>query len=213
MADEFKHKSVGAELTQAEFEAIGGHDFASQAAGDIMYASSSTQLTRLAKGSDAEVLTLASGIPSWAALPGATKEFFVPVTFGRDSGVDDKIIVFGKGPVVALDAINDRANVFFKVPHDFSSITNAEFIVIGAGTDSTANWDIFSYYGAIGQAYTTHTEDDVSTTYDVANEQFFAVDISGILSSLLADDYVGIEIKLATAAHNFYAVGVRFRYS
>jgi len=39
----------------------------SQASGDIFYASSSTATTRLAKGSDGQVLTLASGVPSWAA--------------------------------------------------------------------------------------------------------------------------------------------------
>jgi len=67
MADEFKHKTVGAVMTQAEYEAIGGHIFNSQAAGDILYASSDAQLSRLAKGSDGEVLELASGIPSWVA--------------------------------------------------------------------------------------------------------------------------------------------------
>jgi hypothetical protein len=37
------------------------------AAGDIFYASGANTLAKLAKGSDDEVLTLASGVPSWAA--------------------------------------------------------------------------------------------------------------------------------------------------
>ena len=37
------------------------------AAGDILYASGANTLAKLAKGSDDEVLTLASGVPSWAA--------------------------------------------------------------------------------------------------------------------------------------------------
>jgi hypothetical protein len=37
------------------------------ATGDILYASGANTLARLAKGSDDEVLTLASGVPSWAA--------------------------------------------------------------------------------------------------------------------------------------------------
>ena len=37
--------------------------------GDIIYASGADVLARLAKGSDDEVLTLASGVPSWAAIP------------------------------------------------------------------------------------------------------------------------------------------------
>ena len=37
------------------------------AAGDILYASGANTLAKLAKGSDTEVLTLTSGVPSWAA--------------------------------------------------------------------------------------------------------------------------------------------------
>lgn len=41
---------------------------ASQAAGDILYASSSSAWARLAKGTDGNFLKQASGVPSWAAL-------------------------------------------------------------------------------------------------------------------------------------------------
>jgi hypothetical protein len=43
------------------------------AAGDILYASGANTLAKLAKGSDDEVLTLASGVPSWAAAGGGGK--------------------------------------------------------------------------------------------------------------------------------------------
>tara|TARA_R110000868_G_scaffold122871_4_gene325743 strand:+ start:34 stop:534 length:501 start_codon:yes stop_codon:yes gene_type:complete len=43
---------------------------ASLATGDILYASSSTAYARLAAGTDTHVLTLAAGIPSWAAAGG-----------------------------------------------------------------------------------------------------------------------------------------------
>lgn len=45
---------------------------ASQAAGDILYASSASAWVRLPKGSDGQVLTLASGVPSWAAAGGGS---------------------------------------------------------------------------------------------------------------------------------------------
>jgi len=67
MANELKHGSVGTELTQAEWEAVGAHVIDSQAEGDIVYASSSAQLSRLGKGADNTVLHLASGIPAWSA--------------------------------------------------------------------------------------------------------------------------------------------------
>jgi hypothetical protein len=43
------------------------------AAGDVLYASGANTLAKLAKGSDTEVLTLASGVPSWAAAAGGGK--------------------------------------------------------------------------------------------------------------------------------------------
>ena len=71
MANELTHKDPGSELTQAEFIASDGtgHVFESQATGDILYASSSTVLSRLAKATDGNVLELASGLPAWTASP------------------------------------------------------------------------------------------------------------------------------------------------
>lgn len=66
MANEFEHKSVGTSLTQAEYESAGdSHQFDSQATGDIMYASSSTNLRSLAIGSANDVLVVSSGKPAW----------------------------------------------------------------------------------------------------------------------------------------------------
>jgi hypothetical protein len=67
MANELKHGSVGTELTQAEWEAVGTHVVANQAVGDIIYASTTSQLSRLGKGADNTVLRLASSIPEWSA--------------------------------------------------------------------------------------------------------------------------------------------------
>tara|TARA_Y100000310_G_scaffold343762_1_gene452904 strand:- start:528 stop:1970 length:1443 start_codon:yes stop_codon:yes gene_type:complete len=66
MANELAHKTVGTELTQAEFELITLHVFDSQAIGDTLYASSSTQLSRLAIGSTNAVFVVIGGVPSWA---------------------------------------------------------------------------------------------------------------------------------------------------
>ena len=71
MANELTHKDPGVALTQAEFIASDGtgHVFESQASGDILYASSSTVLSRLAKATDGDILQLASGLPAWTASP------------------------------------------------------------------------------------------------------------------------------------------------
>lgn len=65
MANEFKHVTVGTELSQAEFEDTTLHRFDSQVAGDILYASSPTQLSRLPIGAEGKLLKVVSGLPSW----------------------------------------------------------------------------------------------------------------------------------------------------
>ena len=50
------------------------------AAGDVLYASGANTLAKLAKGSDDDVLTLASGVPSWAEPAGGGTSWQVVVT-------------------------------------------------------------------------------------------------------------------------------------
>ena len=81
MANEFKHKTVGTQLTQAEWEAVGGHVFDSQAAGDIPYASSTSQLSRLGIGTAGKVLMVNSGAsaPEWSAALTGVLLYMLPI--------------------------------------------------------------------------------------------------------------------------------------
>jgi hypothetical protein len=85
----FKHKDPGTELTQAEFIAAcgDGHIFACQATGDIVYASSATVLSKLAKGSAGTVLSMGcSCIPAWTTnAASATVASTVVVVDGTDA--------------------------------------------------------------------------------------------------------------------------------
>lgn len=65
MANEFRHKDVGDELTRAEWEAVATHIANSQAAGDILYCDG-TYWKRLAKGAAGQFLKTGD-IPSWEA--------------------------------------------------------------------------------------------------------------------------------------------------
>jgi hypothetical protein len=72
MANEFKHKDPCTTLTQAEYIAAcgDGHIFACQAIGDIVYASSTTVLSKLGKGAAGTILNMGgSCIPAWTATP------------------------------------------------------------------------------------------------------------------------------------------------
>ena len=88
MANEFKHGSVGSQLSQAEWEGVGTHVIDSQAAGDIIYASSTSQLSRLGIGTAGKVLMTNSGAsaPEWsAALTGVTSIYATDLIMGEDS--------------------------------------------------------------------------------------------------------------------------------
>ncbi len=69
MANELRHSDVGTALSKSEWEAVGGHIFNSQAAGDIMYASTTSQLSRLGIGSANQILAVNSGAtaPEWVS--------------------------------------------------------------------------------------------------------------------------------------------------
>jgi len=83
MANELVHASQGTTLTQAEFEAVGLHVCNNQATGDLIYASSATQLSRLGIGSAGQMLYISGGIPSW----------FDGLTFSNDG---TKTTILGK---------------------------------------------------------------------------------------------------------------------
>tara|TARA_A100001515_G_scaffold144524_1_gene148844 strand:+ start:20809 stop:22722 length:1914 start_codon:yes stop_codon:yes gene_type:complete len=98
MANEFKHKSVGTQMTQSEYEAVGGHILDSQAAGDLVYASSTTQLSRLGIGTAGKVLAVNSGAtaPEWTADIFATdlrvgEDSQTAIDFGTANEIDFKV--------------------------------------------------------------------------------------------------------------------------
>lgn len=136
-----------------------------------------------------------------------TMEFFVPVTYGTEMVASDF------RPVAKCDAVDEVAYVSFKVPHDFTSIINAELIVQPAATQAAADWGIYARYAAIGEMSDTHNESDNTTTYNVTVNKLFAIDISGILSNLAADDNVGVMFRQGSADHNVFVLGVRFKYN
>jgi len=106
MSNEFQHKSVGSQMTQTEYEHTDGtgHIFDSQAAGDILFASSSTVLSRLGIGTAGKVLAVNSGAsaPEYvAALTGITSVLNTSLVIGRDA---DNDIDFGTDNTILFRA-------------------------------------------------------------------------------------------------------------
>ena len=118
MANELKHISVGSAMTQSEFEGVGLHVFDSQATGDIVYASSGTQLSRLAKGEENTFLQMSGTIPEWVVSPtiGDGDQEDIQINYdgnavdfhmGIDDSADDFIIgtgtTMGSNPAITVD--------------------------------------------------------------------------------------------------------------
>tara|TARA_B100000287_G_scaffold435112_1_gene501888 strand:- start:17335 stop:23010 length:5676 start_codon:yes stop_codon:yes gene_type:complete len=90
-------------LTISEAQLVtfaGGFAVGSDASGDILYYNG-TKYVRLAKGSDGQVLKLASGIPSWASGGGGAVSAVA-------NGSDDRIATFSSS-----DALNGEAQLTF----------------------------------------------------------------------------------------------------
>ena len=140
-------------------------------------------------------------------VPGtATKEFFIPATGGSAVGTVSHYTGY------LCNAVDEYAEIDFMVPHDFASTVEAVIVTIPQATQAAANWNTNSVYAANGESYSTHSA-AATDTYDVTLNQMFDVDISGLLTSLSAGDYVGINITQKTVDHNVFVMGVRFKYA
>jgi len=111
-ANEFIHKDVGTELTEAEYDSVGAHVFNSQATGDILYASSATQLSRLGITAS-RILGVSGGIPAWVnTLPAFTLGGTVTLN-GQvfDAGAGSaQINTTGSGVGFTVQCTNDGVN-------------------------------------------------------------------------------------------------------
>lgn len=140
----------------------------------------------------------------------AAKQFWVPVTFGDPASAD--LTHYGNYPVCHLTLTNYAAYMSFNVPDDFHSITEAKVAVIPRNTHAAAAWSVSSHYGAVGESYLQHSG-GVAITYSVSNGVLFEVDISGILTSLAAGDYVGIRFYKRDDWVYVDVLGVMFKYT
>ena len=140
-----------------------------------------------------------------------TKEFFEPVNT-TGAAPDD----YFSHTCKTLAAVDEFSVCDFGVPSDFSSIIAVELIIVSSDTQAAADYDISSSYGAVGENCVLHQESDTTSTYSVTGGQFYALDISGILSVLAAGDIVGIKLikKVAVETETWVKVfGIHFKYS
>ena len=137
----------------------------------------------------------------------ATKEFFVPVTYGTTIAAPNRF------PTAIITNASDLAAIGFYVPNDFSSITSV-VIVRTAKATATHRLNYSSSYGRVTEGINTHAEELLDQDTAETNNTIYEQDISGILSVLTVGDYVGITITGdATNVPDDDIMGVRFKYS
>ena len=158
-------------LDNALTASSGGTGITSYSTGDILYASSATALSKLAVGSNADVLTLAAGVPSWAT---PTTGDISSISLASNGGLVGTSLT---GPIPQLSAsINDFAAGTVAVADDSfafldndDSLTKKESIsdLVGlmAGTNVTAssgtlNVNVANWSGSI----VSNLSGDVSVT-------------------------------------------------
>jgi len=110
------------------------------------------------------------------------------------------------------------ARFTFKIPDDFNSLTSIYLIgqVSVGAAGSGKNIDLSSDYGAAGEALNQHSETDTTTTYDFtgySGQNNSIIDLSVVLSSLAAGDYVGIFVDHNAIGGGIDYLGIKLLYT
>ena len=158
MANELTHKDQGSELTQAEYITSDGtgHVFESQATGDILYASSATVLSRLAKDANSTRVLTNTGtgnIPAWAQVTlttGVTGT--LPVANG------------GTGATALTNLITLGTHTTGNYAATVANATNGGTTIANSGSETAAI------------TITINLNDLTAATVDVANDSIAIID-------------------------------------
>jgi len=114
------------------------------AAGDVLYASGANTLAKLAKGSDDEVLTLASGVPSWASAAGGGAWTLISTITGNDVITEAAFTTFSTDyrdfRVIgsAVTPGTDAQDCYFQIRSAGANVTSGyTYAASGSDEDST----------------------------------------------------------------------------
>lgn len=148
-------------LANALSEANGGTAQSTYAAGDILYASAVNTLSKLVKGADTEVLTLAAGLPTWAAATGGGG-----ITWNNVAGTTQTAAV-DNGYVCANAALT---TVTLPTTAPFGSVVR----VTGLGA---ASWKIDYGTGVLIHFVDTGTDTTITTGSLTCQDRYGSVEL------------------------------------
>ena len=133
----------------------------------------------------------AAANPVWAAPDASIRSIWAQV-HEQNSNLTNNDGDYGTAQM--NDGIDLTAYFSVPIPGDFNSLTKAVVVIIPKGTGNLY-WAAHTDYAADGQANTTHSETIALATLAVTNNQMKDIDIRGALSSIAADDRVGVAFQ------------------
>lgn len=136
---------------------------------------------------------------------GGTKTRFYQ--FGSNSATSK-----GQHNTVSVGA-NGSINLEFVAPEDFQAIVSIQVIMIPGATTASADIDLDSTYGAVGEPFNQHVESDTTVTYNLTVDRIEGLDVSSVFSALTAGDICGVKLKHNSIGGAANYLGIRLNYT
>jgi len=142
MAHEFRHDdAVSGRVREDEYEDISEHILNDQATGDLVYASSATQLSGLPIGTDNYILSVATNTPAWIS-PAALLADISPLTtrgdiMYRNATVSTRLAKGADNTILAMGADDPEWKTPATILADISPLTTRGDIMYRNATIST----------------------------------------------------------------------------
>ena len=178
---------------------------------DVLDHSGRIALSQMTLGGAGLVLTgQGAGDPVYAAVAGATKQFFVPVF----NGVGGLWAAGSCYSAYQLDSNGDYALMSFRLPADFTSLTSVKVITIPYTTGSF-DWTADTQFGANGEAYNANTDSATADNQPATSLQLLELDISAAFTAVAANDIVGLRFTLDVlhTTTNLSIIGLDVKYA
>lgn len=129
------------------------------------------------------------------AMPGAGAgkgTLFIPIHNGAGSGFTLATRKSAYGCAASSGQTDDRFNVTFTMPSDFSSVSKFVVIIISDDTGDLRH-SALSEFSADGEDYQANTDSIAAATRAMTANQMDEIDLTAALTGLAADDHVGMQ--------------------
>lgn len=187
-------------------ETNGGTGQTTYATGDILYASASNTLSKLAAGTDTHVLTLSGGVPIWSAATGGVTSVSgttnrITSTGGSTPVIDIDASYVGQASITTLGTVTTgtwNADTV-TVPYGGTGrASHTEYAVICGGTTTTAAQQSIASVGTSGQVLTSNGASALPTFQDAATP-FTWTEVTGTSQAMAVENgYIANNASLVT---------------